>query len=247
MLIVEHARHESLHFTSPGLSSWYYAIILVAACGVGLLMFKRIRSWMFWETIFTVTLFLGVWFACLLLLPLVWALLVAAALTLAHLFIRSVFLHDAFYLVGAMGVAMSFATWLAPEVLLVFLVGFVLYDMVAGPPGGPIQELARSLVSKGIVPGLVVPSDWREFVASVDTAVKSHSALLGAGDLILPLAVVARAADAGVCQAAIVLVGLLVGVLILARTPSQHPRAALPALAAGVGVPFVVLMLVSWI
>jgi len=246
-LILWFAHQHPVLLANKGLNDWRLAIIATAAVGTALMVFHRIRSWMFWETIFTVTLFLGVWLACLLFLPLAWALVLAAGLTLAHLFIRATLLHDIFYLLGAMGVAISFASWLSPEVLLVVLVGFTVYDMVAGPPGGPIQELAQALVKRGIIPGLLVVSRWKDLISTVDTAIKGPNALLGAGDLILPLCLVARAAMSGPYQAAIVLVGLLVGVLVLSRAALLHPRAALPALAVGACAPFVVLRILSLI
>lgn len=224
--------------------SWQYALLAVIGATIVLGFFRRFRSRVLWEVLFTVTLFLGVWFAALLVLPIEWALGAAAALTLGSIFFRRVWIHDLFYLVGAAGVAINFAGWLSPEFLLAGLVAFTVYDMVAGPPGGPIESLAAALVRNGIVPGAVVPARARDVALTVDAAVKSRAALLGAGDLILPLALVAKAAFRGPEPAAIVLAGLLVGALLLARK-SDHPRAALPALAAGTVVPFLVLRVLS--
>lgn len=226
--------------------SWQYALLAVIGMTIVLGFFKRFRSRVLWEVLFTVTLFLGVWFAALLVLPIEWALASAAALTLGSIFFRRVWLHDLFYLVGAAGVAINFAGWLSSEFLVAGLVAFTVYDMVAGPPGGPIESLAATLVRKGIVPGLVVPSRARDAVMTVDAALRSQAALIGAGDLILPLTLVAKAAFRGSEPAAIVLAGLLIGALLLART-SDHPRAALPALASGAAIPFLALRAFSLI
>jgi hypothetical protein len=76
---------------------------------------------------------------------------------------------------------------------------------------------------------------------------KRQSTLLGAGDLILPLSLVARAAFRGPLPAALVLACLVVSTLFLTRRDVFHPRAALPSLAAGAAVPFVLLRVFSLI
>jgi presenilin-like A22 family membrane protease len=176
-------------------------------------------------------------------LPIGWALIIAAVLTLSHLFLRNVALHNVFYLLGAAGVAIDFAGWLSPELLLVGLAIMTIYDLLAGPPGGAIEELAGKLVRQGIVPGLVIADRFRDLWVTIDTAMKRNSALLGAGDVILPLALVARAAFAGSWQPLVVLAGILVSSLLLARGEMTHPRAMLPALALGAAAPFIVLRL----
>lgn len=226
-------------------TSWQYAFLVLLLVGTLISIIRRIQTRLFWEVLFTLTLFLGIWYLFLLVLPLGWALLAASLLTLSHLMLRTVVLHDLFYLLGAAGVAIDFAGWLSPELLLLALVIFSIYDMLAGPPGGPIEDLARRLVKQGVVPGVVVASRFRDLFVAIDEAMKRNASLLGAGDLILPLALVARAAFAGMEQALIVLAGILVSAILLARGEMHHPRAILPVLAAGAAIPFVVLRLLA--
>ncbi len=245
--IVWAARQHPLSFVAAGISPWQQAIVVILALATVLMLFKKLRTWAVWEALFVVTLFLGIWYAALLVFPLGYALLIAAAMTIIQLAVPRVWSHDAFYLVGACGVAISLSLWLPGEVLLVWLVAFSLYDILAGPPGGPIMELAGKLVGHGIVPGLVVIGRLRDFNLPIKVQALGQSALLGAGDLVLPLALVARAAFGGTYQALFVLAGIVVGVLFLSRGDMLHPRAALPALAAGACVPFVILRFMSLI
>lgn len=226
--------------------SWQYAFVgaLAATAIVG--FFRKFRNRLLWETLFLTTLFLGVWYAMLLILPVGVALLLAAALTLAQVFVRIVAVHNLFYLVGGAGVAINVAGLFSPEILVASLVAFTIYDTVAGPPGGPIEALAAFLIHKGIIPGLILPSRGRELFASIDEVVRGRAVLLGAGDLILPLTLVARAGFRDLVPAFVVLAGLLVGAGALAiqgRRSGQsarhlHPRAALPLLATGAAIPF---------
>ncbi|MEK7116093.1 MAG: presenilin family intramembrane aspartyl protease [Patescibacteria group bacterium] len=222
-------------------ASWQYVFVGVIAATLIIGFFRKFRSRLLWEALFLTTLFLGVWFAMFLILPIGWALALAAILTLAQVFVRIVIVHDLFYLVGGAGVAINFAGLLSPELLVVGLVAFTVYDMVAGPPGGPIQTLASILIRKGIVPGLIVPARRTEILENVDVAVKGNAAFLGAGDLILPLTLVARAALRETAPALIVLAGLLVGALFLTERTDLHPRTALPLLAVGAAIPFLAL------
>lgn len=225
--------------------SWQYGFLAVVVAIGFLSLLRRYRQRLLWEILFTVTLFLGVWYALFFVLPLGWALAVASVCTLTEIFIRNTAVHNVYYIIGAAGVAINFAGWLSPDVLIAGLVVLTIYDMVAGPPGGPVQSLAAELIDAGIVPGIVIPARSADLFSATDEAVKSNAALLGAGDLILPLCLVAKASYHGVEPALIVLGGLVVGALVLGRTGDPHPRAALPALAAGTAVPFIVLRLLS--
>ena len=227
------------------ISWWQYAFLAVAIAILVVSFLKKIHHRMFWEILFTATLFLGVWYALLLVLPMGVALFVASGLTLAELLIRNVAVHNLFYLIGAAGVALDFAGWFPPEALVAGLVAITLYDMVAGPPGGPVEKMASELVQRGIVPGLVIPSRADQLGGDLDAVVKTDATLLGAGDLIVPFCLVAKASFVGAWQASVVLAGLVLGALILGRTGDTHPRAALPALATGAIVPFLVLRLMG--
>lgn len=228
----------------PWTRGWQYAILGILAGGMFVATALKRASYVVWEALLTVAAFLGVWFVMLLLgIPLGWSIGIASLLTLAHLFIRVVILHDVFFLVGCVGVALDFALWLPSEVLLVGLVAFTVYDMVAGPPGGPVAALAARLVRHGIVPGFILPARVRDLAAGVDDAVRSRAAMLGTGDLILPLMLAARAAVWGVTEAAFVLAGIFLGALVLGHRKDLHPRAALLPLAVGAAVPFFAIYL----
>jgi|YNPBryBLVA2012_1023415.scaffolds.fasta_scaffold10537_4 presenilin-like A22 family membrane protease len=222
----------------------YWRGVIIAAAGVSAacLIAAKVRSRAVWETVFTATLFLGVWYALLLLLPVGWALLIASLLTLLQAFAERVWSHDLFYLFGPVGLALSLASWLPPEAVLAGLVGLAVYDMVAGPPRRPILDLVQGLVKQGIVPGLIVPGSGTEFWATVPDVIKRpDTALLGAGDLAVPLIVVAQAAFHGLLSGLCVLSGLVLGAWLLGQNPGLAPRPALPILVLGAGLPFCIL------
>jgi hypothetical protein len=228
----------------PWVLTWQYLIIGFLACGLAVATALKRSSRVTWEALLTIAAFLGVWYVILLLgVPVGWSIGIASLLTLAHLFLRVVALHNLFFLLGCVGVALNFALWLPSEVLLVALAVFTVYDMVAGPPGGPIVALTETLVRHGFVPGFILPARPKDLGSDVDAAVHSRAAMLGTGDLIIPLMLVARAAVWGLPEAGFVLAGLLLGAAVLSHRKDLHPRAALVPLAVGAAVPFLAVYL----
>jgi presenilin-like A22 family membrane protease len=227
---------------------WRISIILVVAFSLAVVLLSKIRSRIFWEGIFALTMFLGVWYAFLLLLPVGWALLVASSMVLLQAFADRIWTHDLFYLFGSVGLALSLAGWLMPEAVLVGLVGLVTYDIVAAPPRRPILDLASRLVRQGIVPGLIVPGRGHSLLMRVADGIRlPDAALLGAGDLAVPLIVVAEASRSGLLSGLAVLLGLACGAWLLGLNPGLAPRPALQFLALGAGIPFCILYIFGFI
>lgn len=221
-----------------------YAILIILVGGLIYLIARRKFSAVWWEALLTLTVFLGVWLTLLLILPLSAALILASFLTLAEIFWRNTALHNLLYLLGSAGVALNFAGWIPGEVLVVGLVLFIVYDMLAGSPGGPIAELAQKLIVFGVIPGFVLPARFSDLGRAVDTAVRSDAALLGAGDIILPLSLVARASFLGRWEAFLVLLGALAGAAVFMFRRDLHPRDALLPLAVGAAVPFIIVQFI---
>ncbi len=242
ILILWAVRTKTIIVSSSSVSIWQTVFLVLVGVTIAISLIRKIHSRVFWEGIFSLTVFLGVWFAFLLILPLWWALGIAAVLLLGEIFLRMVWIHDLLYLLGCAGVALNFANWLPAEVLIAGLVVLTVYDMVAGPPGGPIEALAAHLVRTGVVPGLVIPGRIRQLSDTLERVTHEDAALLGAGDLIVPLTLVASAGFRGIRSAVIVLAGLLLGAIVLGWRQATHPRAALPFLAVGAVVPYLILL-----
>ncbi|MFH1621384.1 MAG: hypothetical protein ABIB04_04865 [Patescibacteria group bacterium] len=238
------------------LTSWQYVFLGVMVAGIAAAFMIKNPSRLLWEAAITLALFLGVWYLLLLILPLGGALASASILTLCYLFLRTVWLHDLFFLIGGVGVAIDFSGWLVPEVLLLVLVGFSIYDYVAAPPGGVTENLVKTLLSRGLVPGIIVVKKIKDLGSRCDellinktkTGLAARSAILGAGDVILPMTLVARAGMRSFWNGLIVLLGLLAAILVLSwKNKDLRPRAALPMLAIGAGLPFIALWITKQI
>lgn len=238
-------RASSLGEFAPPIPMWLYAGLFVAVSAVFLFVRKRMRARLLWEVFFTAAIFLGAWYFLLLGgVSFGVSLLIVAGMAVLHIFFHIAALHNLFFFLGCVGAAVIFAEWLPAEALLLVLVGFTVYDMVAGPPGGPVERLARQLTSIGFIPGFAFPARARDFFRHVDSAVSGNWVLLGTGDVILPLALVASAAAWDAMSGVAVTLGMLLGALFLIARKDLHPRAALPSLAAGAAVPFLVILFI---
>jgi hypothetical protein len=221
---------------------WEALALILAGVLFALLMIRKVKVRMAWELILGMTLFLGAWFYAWLLLPLSLAVLVAALLTFLQGVVRRVWTHNVFMIVGAAGVSLNFAFALPDKTLLILLVGLALYDTFAGRPGGVAAEFAASLVHRGVIPGLIVPGRARDVVAPILEVVRrADASFLGAGDLILPLTLVGRAAASGLWQGITVAIGIVLASCWLGSRGPTKPFPALVPLAVCSVVPYVAL------
>jgi hypothetical protein len=228
------------------LAPWQTLTVLTACLLVVALIIRTVQARIAWELLLGITLFLGVWVYLWALLPIEFALVSAAIITLVQAWMRHVWVHNVFILLGAAGVALNFTFLFPPHILAALLVALAVYDTFAGRPGGVIAQFAASLVHRGIIPGLVIPGSVRGLATLIPEAVRKPDAIfLGAGDLILPLLFVVRAAAVGIMPASIVACGIVCAAAWLGSRGATKPFPALVPLAAGAAVPFFLLMLTN--
>lgn len=225
------------------LTVWQSFFFLMSALLVVFLIFRFIKVSGFISALFGVALFLGAWVYCWSILPWDIALLVASGLTIIQARIRRVVVHDLFVLIGAGGIAIHFAFMFTDQSIAMIFACFIIYDMVAGRPNGPVAQLASSLVHRGIIPGLIVPDRVRSLFSPISKIIQEPgSVFLGAGDLILPMTLVARSAVFGWWQAEVVATGALIGYAILGFRKSLKPFPALVPIGLGACIPYFILL-----
>ena len=226
------------------LTAWQNFLMVMIGMLILFLIIRLIHFSGFIAALFGAALFLGTWVYCWSLFPWDIALLIASGLTIVQARIRRVFVHDLFVLVGAAGIAINFAFMFTDKSIAMIFACFLIYDMVAGRPNGPVAQMASALVHRGIVPGLIVPARVKTLFASISSTIhQSDSVFLGAGDLILPVTLVARAAAFGWWQPLVVMLGALIGFSILGWRRSSKPFPALIPLGVGVCIPYFMIVL----
>ncbi|MCW1891863.1 MAG: hypothetical protein KIH65_001300 [Candidatus Uhrbacteria bacterium] len=222
-----------------GLIAWQWLIgaaFLLAVFGA---IIRAASGRMFVDVLLTVLLFFGVWVWCWGVMPWEIGLLVASVLTLIQARMRRVIVHDLFLCLGCAGVAIEFGFLFPLKTLVLILVGLSVYDMVAARPHGAAQVLAGALMHRGAVPGLVIPDAVPSLGKDIRDVIRSpFASFLGAGDLILPMTLVAQAAVRGWGAAIIVIVGAMAGAYLLGQRKSLKPFPALLPLLGGSGFAF---------
>ncbi|MBU1033276.1 MAG: hypothetical protein ABII13_02265 [Patescibacteria group bacterium] len=224
------------------LKAWQLGIVGILAGGLIFSVFKRKTSRVWWEALLNVVIPLGLWYALLLLnLPFGGSIILASLLTLVYLLMRNVFVHNIFYVLGSVGVALNFTFLFPVQVLIAGLVAFGLYDIVTGRSAEVIDKLAKKLSPFGFVPGLIIPISIKDLWTEVDSAHRSHALILGLTEIVLPITLIARSAFWGSWQPWVVLAGVLTGSLVLLFKRSGLYGSALAPLSAGALTPFIIL------
>jgi presenilin-like A22 family membrane protease len=223
-------------------SVWEALFIGVATVGFALFAMRRIRVRVFWELLFTAALFFGAWLLFLLVLPFAWATAAALGIMALPFAIPRVVIHNVFMILGAAGAAMSFAFQFAPTGLVALLVGLAVYDHFVTGPKGLLVEFVKQLIRWRLIPGLIVPPHLRGFWHETNAPPEPHALILGVGDLVVPLMLVSRAAMSHTLAAVVVLLGAVFGLAALLARDDGRPRAALPWLAVGTLLAFVLVI-----
>lgn len=233
----------SLPMPEP-LFPWQAIVVIVAALLLGGIFLRKVKTRVAWELILGLVLLLGVWFYAWVTFLGDTGLLAASLLTLLQAGIRRIWMHNAFMLIGAAGATLYLAFLLPIGTLLVLLVGWAAYDTFAGRPGGVMARFAASLVHRGVVPGLVVPRHFQGLGGTLtQSAQQEHTLFLGAGELILPMLFVARAAAVGVWPGIAVGAGIVIAACWLGLRGTTRPVPALAPFAVGAGLPTVILLI----
>jgi hypothetical protein len=217
-----------------GIASWGAVAVILCALVFVAFIIRRVNGRILYELLFGIALFLGVWVYCWDVIPWDIGLLVASLATILYASVRRVAIHDLYVLVGAAGIAIHFAFLFSDRIYAIVLVTFVFYDMVVGRAKGLAERMASSVIRRGAIPGLIIPAQFKGFWSLASAEIKdSGSVFLGAGDLILPLTLVARASLYGWKPAIAVIVGVLAGAWWLGSRRSAVSFPALVPLVTG--------------
>lgn len=148
---------------------WQYIMLAVVSVGFITSLVRRRNVRMTWEVVGAVAVVVGAWFVTALLFPVWVAIGVSAFLTILAIFWRP-FL-DVFTIVGTVGMAFAFATWMPIEVLMIGLAMLVTYDMVAGSHGHSVQALIDRVGPKAFLPYFDVGSAVGSLQLAIPAAV----------------------------------------------------------------------------
>ncbi|MBZ9572431.1 hypothetical protein KJA15_03815 [Patescibacteria group bacterium] len=148
----------------------------------------------------------------------------------------NILIHDFLLISGMVGIGSTFGLRLQPLTVVTLLVIFSIYDIVAVYKTKHMVRMAKEMIKAGAIPGIILPPKISEFQTSLGTVKPGGRFLiLGGGDIVFPLLLVASLVPKGILDSLIVAifatVGLLISFLIFFSQKTRKPIPALPPIA----------------
>lgn len=221
----------------PSLDIWKFLLIFAAATFF-IVFFARMRRGK--GFLFRAFFILSVWWGGSLVLS-VWLPDIAALgaltiLVLLWLFWGNVFLHNVLVILGIAGIAGVFGLRFSPEALVVLLIIFAVYDVIAVYKTKHMVYLARAMLQFRSVFAVIVPEKISYFSSRMrDVAPGKGFMMLGGGDIAFPLMLVSSMSLDSITKALIVMAFSFAGLtasFALFFILGRKPMPALPPIAA---------------
>ncbi len=148
----------------------------------------------------------------------------------------SVLIHDVVIILGLAGAASILGLSFDPKIVIVLLVIFSIYDFIAVYKTKHMIKMAKEMIEKGAILGLIIPIkvlDFRESLKEVKPGGKFL--ILGGGDVVFPLLLAISLIPEGILKSFIIalfaLFGLFVSYWLFISQKNRQPIPALPPIA----------------
>ncbi len=144
----------------------------------------------------------------------------------------SIFIQDLCMILAMAGAGSVLGLTFTPEVIVILLIIFSIYDFIAVYKTKHMVEMAKEMIESRAILGLVVPPDLASFKQNLRQVKPGGKFMvLGGGDVVFPLLLCSSLVSSGVLNSLIValfsLMGLFAGFLFFI---SQKEKKAIPAL-----------------
>lgn len=176
------------------------------------------------------------------------ATILAAGLIILRFVRPTVWLHNLVVIGGLAGIGAMLGITLLPRDAIILLIILAVYDVIAVYKTKHMVKMAKVMIKKGVILGIIIPEKILGFKASmadveqdkipvkriIKPSERGKFMILGGGDLVLPLLLIASVANQNIWQSVIILVFALLGLLamhLLFIKLKSKPMPALPPLA----------------
>jgi len=174
---------------SPELVPWKILIAFAVLTLLMVLMLKlpRERGFIF-RAIFVLTVWWGGSLALSVWMPDIFAIGVITSALILWLWRSMVILQNVLVMLGIAGVASVFGLRFAPESIIILLIIFAVYDIIAVYKTHHMIKLARAMLDSKAIFAIVTPRKLSRFTAKMsEVAPGKGFMLLGGGDIAFPL------------------------------------------------------------
>jgi presenilin-like A22 family membrane protease len=197
--------------------------------------FQRIGS-IFYKVFLTILIFSGVQTVLGIWLAPTTAILAAGLSVILFWFFQNVIVQNVAMILTIGGIGAVLGISFVPTTVLIILVLFSFYDIIAVYKTGHMIKLAESMIRSRAIFGFIIPDSVRGLKTQVsDVAPGEQFMILGSGDVIFPLLLSASLVRISIVQALAVSIfsalGLLLMFILFSTQKVRRPMAALPPIA----------------
>lgn len=224
----------------PTISLWQFLFYFLVATllllfTIYFLKFKRGKG-IFFKGIFFLTIGFGNLFFFGLWLPDFLTFIIIAVLLILLIKQPSLMLHNFALIFAIAGVGAGLGTSFKPEMVVLLLLVFSIYDFVAVYKTKHMVRMAKEMLAHRAILGLIVPQKMADLKAPLkEVEPGGRFLILGAGDIVFPLILTVSLIPQGIFSVLIValfsLIGLLASFLIFLSKKVRTPMPALPPIA----------------
>lgn len=232
--------------TSSSMGATQFLISFFIASALMILFIRFFKGKLFFEICFAIT----IWFGAQVVLgaimegPIVY--LLALAFVALRFLMPWVWMQNLALIVGIAGVSASLGLTFNWESIAVILAILSAYDIIAVYKTHHMQKMFKGLVGRGAILAMVIPEKGKDFFAKV-TEIKPAEdkfIFLGTGDVALPVFFGVSVLPFGVLNSILVILGALGGMLVVhllfTSQKERKPMPALPPIAAGAIIGFLI-------
>lgn len=176
------------------------------------------------------------------------ATILAAGLIILRFVRPTVWLHNLVVIGGLAGIGAMLGITILPRDAIILLIILAVYDVIAVYKTKHMVKMAKVMIKKRVILGIIIPekilglkasmADVEQDKIPIKRILKPNERgkfmILGGGDLVLPLLLIASVANQNIWQSVIILVFALLGLLamhLLFIKLKSKPMPALPPLA----------------
>jgi len=235
---------------SEPISLWYFLIVFVFVTALLVFLLRRVKTRLPFEVFFTLAIFAGIWFLADIWLTPGLAILAALAITLLKFIYPRIWWQNLIMVFGICGIVVSLGlsiSWVTAVVILVLL---SFYDIIAVYFTRHMVAMFNGLIKRGVVFALILPNNLKsQFLPLKEVKPGEDFMLLGTGDLALPAILVSSLVRESMGQAILAALGAVLGFVIMniifSRQEARKPMPALPPIAAGASLGFLIALLIG--
>jgi len=234
---------------TPAISWWQFLLAFGIGTAIVLGLIRIMHGGLLLRLFFLFALFSGVLITTSVFISDTWALIFSLFLIFLYIIWPYVWLHNLVLVLTLPGIAALLGASLNPWTAVLILIIMSVYDYVAVYKTKHMVRMAKAMISGRAIFAMIFPEHWQGFKSRLNEVRPGEGfMMLGTGDFVFPLIMVASAYAISPVAAWLVfsfaLLGLLLMHLIFISQKIRRPMPALPPLAAFAIIGFILAVII---